>query len=52
MGIVMDDIIRLAKEQNDAYLRAYQAGFDAGYKAGIEKSLAVLTQKFPEARTP
>jgi len=46
MSIVMDDILRIAKEQQEAYFTAYQTGFQAGMLAGIAEAQKIIDKTF------
>jgi hypothetical protein len=49
----MNELLALAKANNDVYLAAYKVGYEAGYKEALDKAVAILEKvpKPPAVRT-
>jgi flagellar biosynthesis/type III secretory pathway protein FliH len=43
----MNELLALAKANNDVYMAGYRTGFEAGYKEALDKAVAIL-EKVPK----
>jgi hypothetical protein len=47
-----DDILALARAQNEAYLAAYREGYQRGFNAAIDSALKILNRPITEGKKP